>query len=152
MAFDGWVIWEENSCLFKECNVFQLQKSRWQPGVFPGSWLLSTFLHPYCLFLVSFFFLLYTVENCILMITEKNCYSLWVKNVSDNSLTRLREEMITRQLGNWGLSSGNTINMVKSKLSLTHKTCVQSMCWIVTLLYYLLVVCTCVVSSMYQCC
>ena len=118
------------------------------------SWLLVIIYISTSLLLVSFFlfFLPYNVENIILMITGKNCYSLWVKNVSDNSLTRLREEMITRQLGNWGLSSGNTINMVKSKLSLTHKTCVQSVCWIVTLFYFLLVVCTCVVSSMYQCC
>ena len=60
------------------------------------------YLHIYipvaCFFLS--FFLPYNVENIILMITGKNCYSLWVKNVSDNSLTRLREEMITRQLGN----------------------------------------------------
>ena len=66
--------------------------------------------------------------------------------INVNSLTRLREEMITRQLGNWGLSSGNTINMVKSKLSVTYKTYVQSMCQILILLYYLLVVCPCVVA------
>ena len=66
--------------------------------------------------------------------------------INDNSLTRLREEMITRQRGNSGLSSGNTINMVKSKLSLTYKTYVQTMCQILILLYYLLVVCTCVVA------
>ena len=54
--------------------------------------------------------------------------------------------MITRQRGNWGLSSGNTKNMVKSKLSLTYKTYVQTMCQILILLYYLLVVCTCVVA------
>ena len=66
------------------------------------SWLLVIIDISTSLLLVSFFlfFLPYNVENIILMITGKNCYSLWVKNVSDNSLTRLREEMITRQLGN----------------------------------------------------
>ena len=36
MAFDGWVIWEEKyyGCLFKDCDVFQPEKSCWQPGIF----------------------------------------------------------------------------------------------------------------------
>ena len=47
MAFDGWVIREENSCLFKDCNFYQLEKICWEPGIFPCSRLLST-----CLFLL----------------------------------------------------------------------------------------------------
>ena len=53
-----------------------------------------------CFFLSFSFFLPYTVEHFILMITGKKLLLFWVKNVSNNSLTRLREETITRQPGN----------------------------------------------------
>ena len=35
MAFDGRVLWEENSCLYKACNLFQLEKITLTAGYFP---------------------------------------------------------------------------------------------------------------------
>lgn len=130
-------------------QCFSVEKISLKARYFPH--LLVIIYISTSLLLVSFFlfFLPYTVEHfiLILIITGKNCYSFELKMfINDNSFTRLREEMITRQPGNWGLSSGNTINMVKSKLSLTYKTHVQSMCRILILLYYLLVAYTCIVA------
>ena len=35
MAFDGRVLWEENSFLYKACNLFQLKKITLTAGYFP---------------------------------------------------------------------------------------------------------------------
>ena len=53
MAFDGWVIWEENSCVFKDCNFYQLKKICWELGISSAP---GYYLHPYLYPVLSFTF------------------------------------------------------------------------------------------------